>query len=619
MGDTVERPNSDPNSFSRPDECVVKDVYLEWEIDFGQNIVFGHAILEVDCKKENVEELVLDTRDLQIRNVTDIGTNQKVKFTLSEPVSAFGSKLTVVLPEGSEDKSYTFKIEYATSPKSSALQWLRPEQTAGKQQPYLFSQCEAIHARSLLPCQDTPSVKTPYSAKVTTSSKLTVLMSALRDADPSEHGEKKTYTFKQKVPIPSYLIAVVVGALECRKISERIDVWSEKEIVDKAAFEFSEAETMLKTAEDIVGPYIWNRYDILVLPPSFAFGGMENPCLTFVTPTLLAGDRSQANVIAHEISHSWTGNLVTNRSFEHFWLNEGFTVFLERKIVGRMFGEAHRQFVSIGGWKDLADIVKTLGEQHPFTKLVVDLKGVDPDDAFSSVPYEKGYAFLYYLEQLLGGQQIFETFLRSYINEYKYKSIDTDTWKMFLIKYFKNEKNAELSKIDWNAWLYQPGMPPETLHYDTALEDACHHLCLKWIEANSSELDQFSAQDLSKMSSLQIQEFLTLLLENETLPLNKIELIAKLYNFNSTKNSEIRFRWLRLCLQSHWKEIIPLAIEFAVEQGRMKYVRPIYRALYAWEESRPVAIQTFLDHKHEMMYMTAHCIAKELHLENEMS
>lgn len=607
---------ADPNSFARPDELLVKGIQLDWKVDFLQKILSGHVVLTVHRQTGSAEDLVLDTRDLQILGVTDVKTGTKLSFTLDEPVPAFGSKLTIKLVEGNEDKSFDLKIEYETSPKSSALQWLLPAQTAGKRHPYLFSQCEAIHARSMLPCQDTPSVKAPYSAKVTTSRDLTVLMSAVRDAEPTEEGENKTYTFTQKVPIPSYLIAIVVGALESRKVSERIDVWSEKEFVDRAVYEFAEAETMLKTAEDIVGPYVWGRYDILVLPPSFPFGGMENPCLTFVTPTLLVGDRSQADVIAHEISHSWTGNLVTNRTFEHFWLNEGFTVFLERKIVGRMFGEAHRQFVSIGGWKELTDIVKTLGDHHPFTKLVVDLDGVDPDDAFSVIPYEKGYAFLYYLEQLLGGQQIFEAFLRAYIDEYKYMCVETETWKTFLINYFKNEKSAELSKIDWNAWLFQPGMPPETPNYDMTLENACIDLCRRWIRASSAELDQFSSKDLVDMSSLQIHEFLTLLLENETLPLDKIERMEKLYLFNSATNSEIRLRWIRLCLQSHWKEIVPFAIEFVTEQGRMKYVRPIYRALYAWEESRPLAVQNFQDHKSEMMYLTARCIAKELHLED---
>lgn len=307
----------------------------------------------------------------------------------------------------SKNQEVVIEISFETSPKSSALQWLTPEQTSGKEHPYLFSQCQAIHCRAILPCQDTPSVKLTYSAEVSVPKELVALMSAIRDgeAPDPEDPSRKIYRFSQKVPIPCYLIALVVGALESRQIGPRTLVWSEKEQVEKSAYEFSETESMLKIAEDLGGPYVWGQYDLLVLPPSFPYGGMENPCLTFVTPTLLAGDKSLSNVIAHEISHSWTGNLVTNKTWDHFWLNEGHTVYLERHICGRLFGEKFRHFHALGGWGELQNSIKTFGDTHPFTKLVVDLTNVDPDVAYSSVPYEKGFALLFYLEQLLGGPE----------------------------------------------------------------------------------------------------------------------------------------------------------------------------------------------------------------------
>ncbi|KAL1110315.1 hypothetical protein AAG570_007848, partial [Ranatra chinensis] len=353
-----------------------------------------------------------------------------------------------------------FLIIYKTSSKASALQWLRPEQTASKEFPYLFSQCQAIHARSLLPCQDSPSVKFTYSAEVVVPENLIALMSALRMGEELVTGGKKIYKFNQPVVIPSYLIAIAVGKLESKRIGPRSTVWSEKEIIERAAYEFAQTEEFIQIAEKICGPYVWGIYDLLVLPPSFPYGGMENPCLTFVTPTLLAGDRSLADVVAHEISHSWTGNLVTNSTFEHFWLNEGFTVFIERKILGHISGQEARHFHAIGGLNDLQQAVDRMGHSNPLTKLIVNLDGVNPDDAFSTCPYEKGHTFLFYLENLVGGPDVFNPFLKAYIENYKFKSITSDHFKAFFLNYFKSHN--DLKEIDWDLWLNSSGMPPVT-------------------------------------------------------------------------------------------------------------------------------------------------------------
>ncbi|GAB6032774.1 Leukotriene A-4 hydrolase [Chamberlinius hualienensis] len=606
----------DPSSFSRSDQFVVTHLQLNLNVNFTKEILSGSVILSVNRKVDGVTDLILDSRNLSIFKASDEASGQSLSYEIitddTQP-SFLGQKLVVKLPD-STNKTYNIKIEYETSPKSTALQWLTPQQTAGKQFPYLFSQCQPIHARSMVPCQDTPSVKATYTATVTAPKTVNVLMSAVKNESiPSvDDINTTTHMFNQKIPIPSYLIAIVVGALENRKISDRINVWSEKEMVDKAAYEFAEAETMLTTAEKLVGPYIWGRYDILVLPPSFPYGGMENPCLTFVTPTVLAGDRSLADVIAHEISHSWTGNLVTNVDFEHFWLNEGFTVYLERLIDGEMFGEKQRQFKSIGGWKTLLDEIKIQGETGPFTKLVVDLKGNDPDDAFSSIPYEKGYSFLYYLEQLVGGRDIFIQFLRSYIEKYKHQSIDTCTWKKYFLEYFSDKGIT----VDFDTWLYKPGLPPVTPSYDQTMEQACIDLALRWTAAKEpSDFEQFSIEDIRQLVAPQIQEFLTLLVQQESLPILNLEFMEKIYKLNSVVNSEIRVQWLRLGLQSKWKVAIPLALNFVVEQGRMKFLKPLYRALYNWEDSRQLAIDTFLKHRDEMMYQSAQAIAKELHID----
>ncbi|XP_035208388.1 leukotriene A-4 hydrolase-like isoform X1 [Stegodyphus dumicola] len=610
MGDKMS--DVDPNSYSNPEQCIVTDINLNLEVDFSKHILKGYVDLYVE-RKDNKSDLVLDTKDLVIHCVRNKNTMNKMSYELGEPHEKFGTRLEVKLLKR-PSKKCAVRIEYETSPKASALQWLEPNQTAGKKHPYMFSQCQAIHARSVLPCQDTPFVKTTYSADISAPYELIVLMSAVRDGEEIDDDPlMKKYKFVQKVPIPSYLIAIVVGALESREIGPRSHVWAEKEYIEQAAEEFSETEKLISTAEELLGEYVWEVYDLLVLPPSFPFGGMENPCLTFVTPTLLAGDKSLVDVIAHEISHSWTGNLVTNKNFEHFWLNEGFTVFVERKILGRLHGEDFRKFHALGGWKELKYTIDTLGEDDPLTNLVPDLKGVGPDDAFSSVPYEKGHTLLYHLEELLGGAEVFEKFLRDYIEEYKYQSVDTDIWKSYLYKYFP-EKEDVLNSVDWNSWLYTPGMPPVKPDYDCDLAKKCVELSSSWIKADDNDLAQFTFKDIENFSSHQICEFLSLLLQQEPLSVKKLEKLDEVYKIGTMKNSEIHFRWIRSGLRAHWKDIVPHAVKFATEQGRMKFVRPIYRDLYNWDEVRETALSTYRKHSPSMMYVTAYTVGKDLHL-----
>ncbi|XP_019370597.1 PREDICTED: leukotriene A-4 hydrolase isoform X1 [Gavialis gangeticus] len=602
----------DASAFAAPDACRAQHLRLCCRVDFAARTLRGDAALTLRVQRDGLRCLVLDTKDLQIHKVTVNG--EEANFVLGERHSFKGSPLEITFPfELRRGQDVIVEVTFETSPKSSALQWFTPEQTSGKKHPFLFSQCQAAHCRALLPCQDTPSVKMTYYAEVSVPKELVALMSAKRDGempDP-EDVNRKIYRFSQKVPIPSYLIALVVGALESRKIGPRTLVWAEKELVDKSAYEFTETEDMLKIAEDLVGPYVWEQYDLLVLPPSFPYGGMENPCLTFVTPTLLAGDKSLSNVIAHEISHSWTGNLVTNKTWDHFWLNEGHTVYLERRIGGRLFGEQFRHFQALGGWRELQNTINTLGEKNPFTNLVLDLNEVDTDVAYSSVPYEKGFALLFYLEQLLGGPDVFIGFLKAYIQQFAYKSIVTEDWKNFLYSYFKDKVDI-LDKVDWNAWMNTPGMPSVKPKYDMTLSNACVALSQRWIKATESDLRSFSSADVKELSSHQLIEFLALLLLEAPLPVSHVKRMQEVYNFNAVNNSEIRFRWLRLCIQAKWEEAIPLALKMATEQGRMKFTRPLFRDLYNFDKSRDQAISTFQQHRACMHPVTSMLVGKDL-------
>ncbi|XP_062989817.1 leukotriene A-4 hydrolase [Elgaria multicarinata webbii] len=607
----------DPSSFAAPDCCRTHHLHLRCRVDFESRSLRGTAALTVRAERDNLRCVVLDTKDLTIHKV--VVNRQEAQFALGQHHSFKGAPLEITLPfELGKGQDVIVEVSFETSPRSSALQWFTPEQTSGKRHPFLFSQCQATHCRAVLPCQDTPAVKLTYYAEISVPNELVALMSARRDGDlpDPEESTRKIYRFIQNVPIPSYLIALVAGALESREIGPRTLVWAEKELVDKSAHEFAETEAMLKTAEDLAGPYVWGQYDLLVLPPSFPYGGMENPCLTFVTPTLLAGDRSLSNVIAHEISHSWTGNLVTNKTWEHFWLNEGHTVYLERMIGGRLFGEQFRHFQALGGWRELQNTINLLGNTNPMTKLEICLKEVDPDVAYSYVPYEKGFALLLYLEQLLGGKDIFMGFLRAYIQQFAFKSIRTEDWKNFLYAYFKDKVDV-LDTVNWNAWMNAAGMPPVKPTYDTTLSNACSALCQRWIKATESNLNSFSSADIAEMSSHQHIEFLALLLLEDPLPVSHVRQMQQVYNFNAVNNSEIRFRWLRLCIQAKWEDAIPLALKMATEQGRMKFTRPLFKDLYKFDKSRDQAISVFQQHKASMHPVTEKLVAKDLGLDGQ--
>ncbi|XP_054083088.1 leukotriene A-4 hydrolase isoform X1 [Zeugodacus cucurbitae] len=606
----------DPSSYSEPERIITKHSAFKWTVDFANTKLLGSVTHQFNVLEANLPAILLDVRDITINNASIVcngGSAIPINYFVSDPVDDIGAKLTLELPEGTAKGDLLVRIDYETSNRASGLQWLTPEQTLGKQHPYLFSQCQAIHARSVLPCQDTPAVKFTYEATVEHPKELTALMSAL--VEQKDSGVTK---FKQEVPIPAYLLAIAIGDLVSRPLGPHSNVWAEAGIVDAAAEEFSETDKMLKTASDICGPYVWKQYDLLVMPPSFPFGGMENPCLTFVTPTVLAGDKSLADVVAHEIAHSWTGNLVTNKNFEHFWLNEGFTVFVETKIVGRLQGTKERDFHMLRNLTELKECIRTqLANSPELTKLVVDLSNCGPDDAFSSVPYNKGSTFLRYIEDLLGGPEVFEPFLRSYLQKYAYKSVVTDDFKSALYDYFiDTDKKDKLSEIDWDLWLNNEGMPPIIPNFDETLADVSKQLSKLWSTKSTAELR--TDTDISKpISSHQLIDFLGRLIESsEIVDLNaqKIELLESTYNLKHTKNSEVRFRFLRLVIRARLLQRIDEIIAFANSNFRMKFCRPIYRDLGQWPEAKPIAVESFESVKNQMMAVCAHTIEKDLGL-----
>ena len=530
-----------------------------------------------------------------------------------EPHQVFGTPIQVAIPADKRSKGTKFvaKLEYETLPSSSAIQWLTKEQTADKTHPYMFTQCQAIHARSLLPCQDCPSIKTSYTAYVAAPGWSQCMMSAVSDGSSELDTEGyRIFKWKQSVQIPAYLIAIVAGRVESRDIGPRTRVWAEPSVVEAAAFDFAQTEEFICHAESIMDQeYVWGRYDLVCLPPSFPYGGMENPCLTFVTPTLLTGDRSLADVIAHEIAHSWTGNLITNHTWEHFWLNEGWTVWLQRKIMSRIHSPEYFDFDSIIGWKHLSDSVDVYGEQHPFTLLVPTIAGVDPDDSFSSVPYEKGFNFLYYMSKIVGSEN-FDEFAKAYVQKFKYGTVTTDQFCSFFRAHF-DARNIDYSQVDWDAWISKPGMPPVTPDFDQTLSNDCTAVANRWLLNEECTLAT-SKSWTSSQYVVMLEKILTDLGQEKELPESTLKRMEEIYEFSKTRNAEIRFCWQKLCLRSHVSFIFEQVEAFLKEQGRMKFVRPLFRELQQTDEGKKLANRIFSEWKMNYHPIAQKMIAKDL-------
>jgi leukotriene-A4 hydrolase len=423
----------DPHSYCDSDQPLIASFDLKARVDFERQLLSAEVALHLhpSAARDRGGAFDLDTRELSIHSVTDAAGNA-LPFALDAADPILGQRLEVQLPA----KAELVRIAYTTSRRASALQWLTPEQTASGRYPYLFSQCQLLHARSVVPLQDTPRARVTYTATLDVPSELTSLMAAAfverlnSDGGGAQPG-RALDSWRMPEAIPPYLIAFAVGDVKSHELSPRVRIWAESPVLERAAFEFAEVEAMIGAAESLFGAYDWERFDLLVMPPSFPYGGMENPRLTFLTPTLLAGDRSLVSVVAHELAHSWTGNLVSNASAEHFWLNEGFTVYAERRIVEALEGQAVAELHAALGRRELERAVLDLADQPALTHLRTELSGVDPDEVFSVVPYEKGYLLLRALEGAVG-RVCWDGFLKRYLQHFRFQSVTTDQFLDFL-------------------------------------------------------------------------------------------------------------------------------------------------------------------------------------------
>ncbi len=566
---------TDPHSYYDATQPRSQRWQLQLHVDFAKNVLEGEVSLELE--RPSGGQLDLDSKGITLRSVhRDDG--KEIPFELGAEEKILGQRLRLQLPAGTRQ----VRLAYTTSPEAVALQWLAPEQTDGKRQPFLFSQCQAIHARSMVPCQDTALVRVAYSAEVTVPEALSAVMSAgPAGVRPGPTPGTRTFLFEMPQPIPPYLLALAVGELASRDLSPRARVWAEPGVVEAAAWEFAEIEAMIVKAESIFGPYDWERYDMLVLPPSFPYGGMENPRMTFLTPTLLAGDRSLVDVVAHELAHSWTGNLVTNATAEHFWLNEGATVWAERRIREALHGEEEAVLGWAIGQKALDESMQRFGAESQLTCLRTRLEGVDPDDVFSTIPYEKGSRFLALVERSVG-REVFDRFMRDYMARYRFTSITTEEFLEFL----EAKLPGTAAKVGARQWLYEPGLPANAPVFRSAALDAIEALAAGFARGERPTPAQVRGWNPNQM---------LVYLQNLPRALDAVacDWLDGALELTQRGNYVILVEWLTIAAGSDYEPAFPRLRGVLLQVGRMKYLRPLYTALGKHERTRVLARQIF--------------------------
>lgn len=585
---------ADSSSYANVNAFVTKHMVLDLTVNFEQRTMAGTAELHLERRDNAATELVLDTRDLAVQNAEaaiDAGAWVPTGFKLDTATPAFGSALRVVMPPGSN----RVRLTYASSPEARGLQWLSPAQTAGRKHPFLFSQAQAIQARSFIPLQDLPGVRMTYDATLRVPKELVAVMAA--EMSPEQVGTG-TFTFKMPQPIPSYLIALAVGDLTFKAMGTRTGVWAEPTTVEAAAREFEDTEQMIVATEALYGPYRWGRYDLLVLPPSFPFGGMENPRLTFATPTVIAGDKSLVSLVAHELAHSWSGNLVTNATWEDFWLNEGFTTYLERRIIEAVYGKRRADMEAMIGVSDLAESRSTIAVARDKT-LLPDMTGRDPDDAYSTVPYEQGALFMRFLEAKYG-RDVFDSFLKRWFDAHAFQSATTNGFLVFLKKELMDSHPGIVTDAQVQEWLNAEGIPSTAVlaKSDAFVKVAQAREAWLKLEKATRGLDVLADSPVNALASTSkawsTQEWIHFVDGlPRTITQAQMRVLDSRFGFTKSTNSEIAHVWFRLAIATRYQPAYAAMEEYMVRIGRRKLIVPLYRDLAATPEGRKMASGIF--------------------------
>ncbi len=553
----------DPHSYADVSQGRIERAEIHWNVDFEARRLRGEVRLLLD--EAATGPLDLDTRDLDVESVEADGAS--LSFQLGERHPFMGQRLRIERDRPVKE----LRISYATTPEASGLMWLKPEQTTGGDHPFLLSQCQAIHARSLVPIQDTPRVRVTYGAEVTVPTAMGAVMSAGPAEEIARTDDGKTLRFEMPQPIPPYLLAIAVGDIASKDIGARTRVYAEPGELEAVAWEFAEAEQMLEAAEKLFGPYRWERYDFIVLPPAFPYGGMENPRMTFLTPTLVAGDRSLVSVLAHELAHSWTGNLVTNASNQDFWLNEGFTVYAERRLIEALYGPADATLHARLGRVDLEEVLAERQAQGRPTSLWYDQTDLDPDGEFSRVPYEKGFLFVTALERAVG-REAFDVFLQHYIERFAFKSLDTQGFEAFVREALPD------AKIDLKTWLYGDGLPDDAPEFPSPRLQELGDLARSWQPGQPLNSADWNAT-----------EAMLFLQTLGPLDVEGTEALAKALGLRETRNAELQCLWLSRAIEAGVEGIEDDVKAFVARIGRTKLLRPVFAALGERDDQKAFA------------------------------
>ncbi|MBK9760878.1 MAG: M1 family metallopeptidase [Flavobacteriales bacterium] len=563
----------DPHSHARPQEAVITHLDLDVTVDMVAHTIAGTATYKL--QRSSGDSVVFDTDGLLIEKVT-LADGALLEYSLGDS-TFLGRALRVAVPAGADQ----VVVSYRTGANARALQWLSPEQTADKTKPFLFTQGQAILTRTWIPVQDSPGIRFTFNAKVKVPNDLMALMSA---ENPQARSSDGVYSFKMDKPIPAYLIALAVGDIAYQSIDERCGVYAEQSMINKAAWEFADMGRMVTAAEELYGPYRWGRYDVIVLPPSFPFGGMENPMLTFATPTIIAGDRSLTALIAHELAHSWSGNLVTNANWNDFWLNEGFTVYFEHRISEKLYGADYSAMTGVLGHQDLMSTVMEIesGKDPQDTRLKLDLAGRDPDDGMTDIAYEKGYGLLRLLESKAGREK-FDTFLRGYFDKFAFQSMTTERFVTYL-----NEQLLTPNKlqVDVDRWIYQTGIPDDDIvpvsdNFAKVEVEIAH-----WEKGTPA--NQLATKAWSTFEWMHFLRHLPGKL-NEA----RMDELDNTFHFTASGNSEILAAWLEQCVSNDYSKSYERLDGFLTTVGRRKFLIPLYDRLIATEKGKAMAMNIY--------------------------
>lgn len=566
----VEQPSFDLHhdyfSFANTDQFVTEHLVLDLSVDFDSQELRGSAVLSMQRLDPEATEIVLDTRDLHIENVIVNDVESEYEYSTKDAV--LGQALTISIPSAQlQDQEFEVEIHYTTDPTATALQWLPPELTAGGELPFMFSQSQSIHARSWVPLQDSPAVRMTYEATIHTPDNVLAVMSANNDPETPRNGE---YHFSMPQAIPSYLLAIAVGDIYFAPIGEQTGIYAEPEVLDAAVYEFGNTQNMLEAAAKMYGPYQWGRYDLLILPPSFPFGGMENPRLSFITPSVLAGDRSLVSLIAHELAHSWSGNLVTNQTWRDIWLNEGITSYVTSRLMEVLYSKDRADEERVLAYREMQNSMLTV---KPAMQALAPIKKLDnPDESQGSMHYDKGELFMQHLENVYG-REAFDPFLAGYFKHFEFESISTEQFLDYLDENLLMKYPGKYTRAQAEQWTYEPAVPADSPMPQSDTLDRAGKMAKSW-SIGELAVENIPLQDFSPQATVYFINSLPAELSNEQLG----ELDSS-FALSQSPNAEIARAWFIQVATRRYEPAYDDMRAHLNRYGRTKLVRPVYVAL----------------------------------------